>query len=397
MKYSENYFEFTLKTHVKSGIGAINKIPDYLYSKKYNNIGFVVDYNLYKALPALELIINKCNKKFESIVLHFYKEKFEPTYQYLDQVKWDFKKNNNPLVDCIIGIGGGSTIDLAKGIATLITNHEPSIFYRGFPKNLNPSIPIIAVPSTAGTGTELAYNAVFIDEESKTKLGINSKNNYPILSILDPEIVCNAPQTTVIGSGIGALIRTIETLVTPKANSVSKLFSIQGFKLILDSLPEVIKNKENLEYWSRMQWGAYYSMAALSNSTSGPAGAIAYFLSTNFNVPQGMGYGIAGLKYAQLNQSQGYYGYSELFDTLSNRPDNILNDKDKSEYVINRIKDLFSIFEVPVNLESLGIKLKDYSLLYEFCTKTAKGSLEANPIQFKNEIIGKMLKKMIEG
>ena len=397
MKFTEKTFGFTLKTKVRSGVGIVTELPDFIKEKDFNKIGFVIDGNLYDVLPKLKRVVDNCQKQFDTVIVHLYREKSEPTYQYLDQVKWKFKKDGTSLVDCIVGIGGGSAIDLAKGIATLITNHEPSITYRGFPTNLNPSIPVIAVPSTAGTGTELAYNAVFIDDESKTKLGINTPNNYPVLSILDPEIVSTAPKSAAIGSGVGALIRTLETLVSPRANAVSKMFSKEAFKQIINSFPVVIADPGNLEHWSRMQWGAYYSMAALSNSSGGPAGAISYYLSTQFNVPQGLGYGISGAKFARLNHSHGYYGYAELFDTLNHRPKTNVDDKEKSEFVITSIENVLKRLQVPTNLVSFGMSMENYDAFFEFCTKTAKGALDFNPIKFEENVIGQMLQKMIGG
>jgi len=395
MNFTEKVFDFNLHTNVKSGINIVNQLPEIIEEKGFNKIGFVIDNNLFNALPDLNLLIENCKNKFDYIKIHLYKEKFEPTYQYLDKVKLDFKENESPTVDCIIGIGGGSAIDLAKGIATLITNHEPAINYRGFPTGLNMSIPVVAIPSTAGTGTELAYNAVFIDEESKTKLGINTTNNYPILSLLDPKIVSTAPQSTILGSGLGALIRTFETFSTPSANSISKIFSIEAFKLIVHSLPTVLKYPNDLEAWSKMQWGSYFSMAALSNANSGPAGAMAYYLSTQFDVPQGLGYGISGLHYARLNHNLGYYGYSRFFDCLPKTTKKVSNEKQNSDMVILHIENIFKKFNVPSNLSSYGLKPSSFDDFFIFCNKTAKGSLDSNPIKLNDSDITQIINSMI--
>ena len=395
MNFTEKVFDFSLHTNVKSGVGIINQLPEIIEEKGFNKIGFVIDNNLYNAVPDLSLLIENFKNKFDYIKIHLYKEKFEPTYQYLDKVKLDFKEDESPTVDCIIGIGGGSAIDLAKGIATLVTNHESAINYRGFPTGLNMSIPVIAIPSTAGTGTELAYNAVFIDMESKTKLGINTTNNYPILSLLDPKIASTAPPSTILGSGLGALIRTFETFSTPSANSISKIFSTEAFKLIIHSLPTVLNDTNDLEAWSKMQWGAYFSMAALSNSNSGPAGAMAYYLSTQFDVPQGLGYGISGLNYARLNHNLGYYGYSNFFDCLKITDKKVSNKKQKSDLVISHIENIYKKFNVPSNLISYGIKPNSFDDFFIFCNETAKGSLESNPIKLNGLHITQIINSMI--
>jgi alcohol dehydrogenase class IV len=388
------HFNFSLKTNVKSGENEISNIPEFLKNNDFKRIGFMIDFNLIDKIKSINSLVDVCKNDFESVIVHYYKLKFEPTYQYLDKVKKEFKKDNNSLVDVIIGIGGGSSVDLAKGIATLITNHEPAINYRGFPENLNKSIPVIAVPSTAGTGTELAYNAVFIDEESNTKLGINTTNNYPILSVLDPVMVASAPQNVAIGSGIGALIRCFETLVSPQSNLVSKLFSREGFNLIFDSMPNALKNNE-IDSWSKMQWGAYNSMAALLNSTSGPAGAISYYLSTKFDIPQGYGYGISGLKIAEHNTHCGYEGYSFLFNSFINDETFRFDELSKSKYVINKTKLLFDEINAPKNLKNFGVSSSDLDDFLHFCTVTAKGAFENNPINFNEESMNSIIKELI--
>jgi len=388
-------FDFILKTNVKSGIGSIYEIPNFLIENNYKRIGFVIDGNLINSIKSIGKLIDICKKEFESVIIHQYFENFEPTYQYLDLAKLEFKRDKESLVDCIIGIGGGSAIDLSKGISTLITNHKNSITYRGFPEGLNLSIPVIAVPSTAGTGTELAYNAVFIDEDTNTKLGINTPNNYPALSILDPEIVATAPKKVVIGSGIGALIRTFETLVSPKANMVSRTYSKQAYELIQSSLPRVLKDN-NLHYWSNMQWGAYYSMAALSNSTSGPAGAISYYLSTKYNIPQGYGYGISGLKIAEYNIKQGYEGYSFLFDMFKDQDNLDFDEKSKSNLVIDKTKQLFTDIGVQ-KLSDFGLNNNDFDAFINFCKETAKVAFTNNPIIFNHDILELMIYEMITG
>ena len=136
-------------------------------------------------------------------------------------------------------------------------------------------------------------------------------------------------------------------------------------------------------------------MAALSNSNGGPAGAIAYFLATNFSVPQGLGYGIAGLKYAKLNHSSGFYGYSELINDSEFQSNN-KSSEEKSKHVISMIDSIFNENQIPKNLKSFGLKINDFDKLFKFCTETAKASLLSNPVVFDNEVIEKMLKEIIE-
>jgi alcohol dehydrogenase len=396
MNFINDNFEIIIKNQVKFGVGLTKNLPAILKEYAYKRIGFIIDGNLYDHLPSLKAVISDCEKEFDKVVVHIYREKFEPTYQFLDKVKLEFKSNNAPLVDCIVGIGGGSAIDAAKGIATLATNHEAALSYRGFPVNLNPSLPIIAIPSTAGTGTELAFNAVFIDLDANKKLGINTKNNYPTLAILDPEIVATAPKSVAISAGIDALVHTLESFVSVKSNYITKIFSKEAFRLLLNTLPKLVKDPKNIDYWANMQWGAYLAMAGLSNSSSGPTGALSYHLGTQFNVPHGIAGAVFIGKISRINLEQGYTGYSELYSCLDNYDKTVTDAKEQSKKVVEAIEHFLTQLEIPATLTSFGVKEKDFDSFFEFA-KLVKGAFDFNPVKISEDKIADLLKSMIGG
>ena len=377
----KNNFNFELFTNVISGPNSINNVYQFLKEKSYKKVGLIIDKNLY----INSNYIKNFSKRFRSKKILYFDEVSEPTYQYLDLVTKELKQNENDEFDCLVAIGGGSTIDFAKGIATLLKNSGSGLKYRGFPKNLNPSIPIIAIPSTTGTGAELAYNAVFTDLKTKVKLGINTKNNYPILSILDPKITANSPKNVILNSSLGALIRSIDTLFNKKANKISTIFSENAFKLLFNNLPKVLKKRNNLEYWSKMQWGSYFSIVGLLNSSSGPAAAMSYYLSTNYQIPQGLGYAISGIAFFKRNHDKGFYEYSKLFDLIEKKPkQKYLSKKEKSEFVLNSILKILKYNKLTLKkLEILESKNKN---ILKFILKIVGKNNSNNPITAKSNI-----------
>ncbi len=350
-----NNFNFELKTNVVSGADSIKSIYDFLKKENYKKIGLVLDKNLYKNSKYIRNFVKIFSRKTILKKILYFNEIHEPTYQYLNQIVSELKKKKNNKFDCMIAIGGGSAIDHAKGIATLLKNTGNALKYRGFPEKLNPSIPLIAIPSTSGTGAELAYNAVFIDSESKTKLGINTRNNYPILSILDPKIMISSPKNVVLNSSLGALIRSIDVMFNRKSNKISRIFSENSFKLLFNNLPKVLKKRNNLEYWSNMQWGAYLSVAALLNSSSsGPAAKISYYLSANYNISQGLGYAISGIYLFERIHEKGFYEYSKLFDLIEKKPSKKnLSKKEKSEFVIKNLIKILKYNKLTIKRENI--------------------------------------------
>ena len=375
----KNNFNFELLTNVISGPNSINSVYQFLKEKNYKKIGLILDKNLYKNSNYVKTFLKQFRKKKILNKILFFHGINEPTYQHLDLAVDELRSKRNNEFDCLIAIGGGSAIDFAKGIATLLKNSGSGLKYRGFPKNLNPSIPLIAIPSTTGTGAELAYNAVFIDLKSKMKLGINSKNNYPTLSILDPKITANSPKNVTLNSSLGALIRSIDTMFNKRATKISAMFSENSFKLLFNNLPKVLKQSDNLEYWSNMQWGAYLSIAALLNSFNGPAAAVAYFLSTNYNVPQGLGYAISGTYFFERNHEKGFYEYSKLFDLIEKKPSKRkLSKIEKSKFVVHSLVKILKYNKL--TLKRANIPKNGNEKILEFLSKTFNKSNPSNSI-----------------
>jgi len=245
-------FSFELRSNVVSGPNTIKKVYRFLKEKNFKKVGLVLDKNLYEDSKYIKKFSREFKKKVSKVVL-FFDGLNEPTYQLLDLTIRKLKLMEKVKFDCLIAIGGGSTIDFGKGIATMLNNNGKSLSFRGFPKNLKPSVPIIAIPSTTGTGSELAYNAVLTDLNSKTKLGINTKNNYPILSILDPKIIISSPKSVILNSSLGALVRSIDSMFNKKSNDISNIFSKNSFKLLFNNLPKVLKKKKIIIHFFKMK------------------------------------------------------------------------------------------------------------------------------------------------
>ena len=199
--------KFEINTNIISGKETLLK---FLKNNQIKNTGIIIDKNLYKKSNYIRKCLIKPKTELTNLFI-FYDYKFEPSYQYLDQLMNLIKKNKNfKKITNWIAIGGGSVMDTAKGIAMLSNNSGKSIKYRGFPENIKSPLPVICVPSTTGTGSEVVYNASFIDEISKVKMGINVKSNFPKIAILDPKVVRESPKSVLASSACDALVHALE-------------------------------------------------------------------------------------------------------------------------------------------------------------------------------------------
>ncbi|SVE40882.1 uncharacterized protein METZ01_LOCUS493736, partial [marine metagenome] len=217
-----NYF---LSTDVSIGIGIMEKVIDFIKEFNSDVPGIVYDKNL-SSNEYFNKNIQIIKKEFPKTIDIANELKGEPTYNYLEKIRSKFE-DNQP--DLMIAIGGGSTLDLGKGVALLLKNDVSALSLKGFPEEVNEPLPLITIPSIFGSGSEVSFNAVFIDEDEGKKLGINSRKNFPKKSLLDPMLTMSAPLSSVVSSALDTLVHCVDSFGSPKSTPISKMFAIEGF------------------------------------------------------------------------------------------------------------------------------------------------------------------------
>ena len=386
-------FEFNLKTKIRFGVGIAANLGRYLKELSFKRIGIIIDSGISNQKYVKEILENIQETGFDKVKVWEYNLNAEPDYDSLDKVKLKFlDKNQKPTVECFVGIGGGSVMDLAKGLSTLMTNPGKAITYRGFPMGINPSLPTIAVPTTAGTGSEVTYNAVFIDKKDKKKLGINTMYNFPVYAILDPKLTLSCPKSVTVSSGIDALVHTLESYAARQSNPLTRAFAKEAFNLIFNNLHNVLNDPENIEIRAKLQLGAYLAGISLINSGSGPAGALSYPLGVFFKVPHGLAGGVFLSHIVEHNVKNGY-DYGELYDLIESI-DKSINNKEKNQLFSKNLFELCKKLGVPSNLRVFGVNENNINMLLEE-TEHLDKAFAQNPIPFSVEDGKKLLMKMI--
>jgi alcohol dehydrogenase len=195
-------------------------------------------------------------------------------------------------IDTLIGLGGGSAMDTAKGCNFLLTNGGRMQDYWGVGKATKPMRPFIAIPTTAGTGSEMQSAALIADEVTHQKMACLDPKCAAAVAILDPELTLSQPPRVTACTGIDAIAHAVESAVTTKRNEVSLRLAREAFRLCFQALPEVLTRPENLDARARMQLGAAYAGAAIEHSMLGAAHAAANPLTAHFNVAHGHAVGL---------------------------------------------------------------------------------------------------------
>ncbi len=364
-----------INLNITAGPNKIEYLNEFLTNSKYLNPFIIFDNNLYEKNQYFRDFLNKNNFNF----IDKYEYDFEPSYQYVKE-KLDLLKKNIEIskVDLIISIGGGSTIDYSKAIALLLKNPDNDpIDFKGFPANYNNPIPLVAVPTTCGTGSEVVFNASLIDEKTKVKLGINATRNTPVLSILDPNLILNSPKKVLYSSSSDTLVHTIEGFTSKKSNEFSKVFSKKSFSLFKDSIIKLFEESNNLNAIMNLQWASSFAMVGMSNSSSGVSGALSYFLGTHYKINHGIAGGFFLRKICRYNHKKGYFGLGELVDDHSEKG---------SENVILFIDSIVTNFLSEFDMKSLSKDLKNNSDFKKFL-KDIGSSYKLNPVEIDHDKI----------
>ncbi len=194
--------------------------------------------------------------------------------------------------ELIVGLGGGSSMDCAKGINFLYTNGGRMQDYWGVGKALKEMLPMIAVPTTAGTGSESQSFALISDAATHVKMACGDKKASFRIAILDPQLTVTQPDSVTALTGIDAITHAVETFVTTKRNPASMAFSREAWRLLAENFERVLAEPTNLDARSGMQLGACFAGLAIENSMLGAAHALANPLTANFGIVHGQAVGL---------------------------------------------------------------------------------------------------------
>ncbi len=219
--------------------------------------------------------------------------------------------------ELIIGLGGGSSMDCAKGINFLFSNGGQMEDYWGVGKAKQAMLPMIAIPTTAGTGSETQSFALISDAKTHVKMACGDKKASFRIAILDPKLTMTQPSRITALTGVDAFVHAIETYVTQRRNAASLAFSREAWLLISENFSRVMDNPDDLNARSAMQLGASFAGLAIENSMLGAAHALANPLTARYGIVHGQAVGLMLPHVVRFNGAQCNPWYDQLLEFAS--------------------------------------------------------------------------------
>lgn len=380
-------FSFMLRTDLRFGVGEARKLNDYVRGLGWTHVALVLDPGPAAAAP-WQAIEAELEREFQIGARHVM-TMAEPTYDYLDEARKPFMGQR---IDGFIVVGGGSALDLGKALSLLVTNTRPAIEYRGFNLATNPGPGVIAIPTTAGTASEVTPNAVFTDTREQRKFGINTDLYIPKLVILDPVMTASCPRAVTISSGMDAIVHAHESFVSKRATPITRMLSKEAFKLLANALPRVVDTPDDDEQRGRVLLGSYLAGSALFNSSAGPAGAMSYPLGVHQKVPHGIAGAVFLPRIVQHNVERGYTGYDELY-ALIEGAEPATDAADASRRFAAWLQALADRFDIPRTLDGFGFTRNSIERFVEQA-QLLKGAFDMNPIPYTLDDVRATLEAM---
>ena len=280
-------FDFNQRTRVIFGCGTFGQLGQFARELGGRRVLIVTDIGMRKAGYCDQAKTCLLAAGLEVAVYDQVQE--NPTTDDVDRCV-AFAKSET--IGLIVGIGGGSSIDCAKGANFVLTNGGRMHDYKGVGKAQLAMLPMIAVPTTSGTGSEAQSFAVIADAETHMKMACGDPKAACRIAILDPELTVTMPPAVAAATGIDAMTHAIESYVTTKRNPISNMFARQAWELLSSAFPVVLREPENLDARGRMQLGAFLAGAAIENSMLGAAHAAANPLTAQYGTTHGVAVGL---------------------------------------------------------------------------------------------------------
>jgi len=372
------------------GAGSLAQIAEECKALKGSRVLLVIDRGLWKTdlRSRVEELLRKARIK-----TYLYPEVTpEPAPALADDGAQLAKKEK---VSCVIGIGGGSTMDVAKAIAVLVKNGGKAVDYIGLGLVPKPGLPSIMVPTTAGTGSEVTFTSVFTMRETKAKGGINSPYLYPHTAILDPELTLELSPEVTAYTGMDALTHAIESFTSLQAHFMSEPISYKAIETISSNLRGAVFNGADYGFRENMMQGSYLAGLGLAMSGVGAVHALAYPLGALFDIPHGIANALM-LPYVLEYNYPGNLDKFSLIAIAMDEGDSLSSPRELAARAAQAVFDLSADIGIPQNLKEINIPEDAIPEMAEAAMKVTR-PIENNPRPMSVEVAKEIYRKAYEG
>jgi len=368
----DKIFSFTGAKKIVFGRGAFQKLPEHIGEFSASRPLIIMDKQL--AATGLKEQVEDLLKDGGLKGEIFARVDPEPKISLADE---GAKLARKAKCDLVVGIGGGSAMDVAKAVAVLAANNGKAVDYLGLNRVPGPGLPKIMLPTTAGTGSEVTFTSVFVRPDLKKKEGMNSPYLYPELALLDPFLTVSLPPGPTASTGIDALCHAIESYTSINASPLSEMSSLEAIALISEHLRTAVHDGTNISAREKMLLGSLYAGLGLANAGVTAVHSLSYPLGGKYGIPHGLANTVLLPHVMNYNLPGALEKFADIAAAMGETVDNMPL-REAAGLAVEAISALIADCGVQTSLEELGIEEGAFEELAKIALTVAR-PLANNP------------------
>ncbi len=363
-------FNFSVPQNIIVGHGSISRLPETVKALGASRAFFVSDPTLAKMGT-----VQKCADELTAAGISFdafTETEGNPSVETVDRATAQFKASG---ADCIIALGGGSSMDVGKAVGVLAKYGGSITEYEGGGKVPGEIVPLIAIPTTAGTGSEVTAFSVITDHSRNYKLTVFSYKLLPAYAILDADLITTVPPGTAAACGIDALIHALEAYISRDASPFSEAMSEKAMELIGKNIRRYVANRGDVEAAEGMLVGSLFAGIAFSWARLGDVHAMSHPVSAYFNVAHGVANAILLPTILDYNVLADNGKYLKIYNYIARRP--LTAAEFAPEQLSDAVRELNASLGIPKSLSEVGVTADKFDAMAEDAMKS--GNVAVNP------------------
>jgi alcohol dehydrogenase len=369
-------FDFQLRTRTVFGAGSVLQLGELSKELGFTRTLLVADRGLVDSGHVAEAVTPL--KAAGIDVIEFHKFDVNPDTAMVEAGA-NFAR---PLqIDSLIALGGGSSLDCAKGINCLLSNGGQMRDYHGYGKAQLPMLPMIGIPTTAGTGSEAQSYALISDAQTHAKLACGDPKLAFRIALLDPALTISQPPSVTATSGFDAIAHAVETFVSTKRNPLSESFSREAWRLLERSYERVLTHPADIGARGDMQLGAFFAGMAIENSMLGATHACANPLTAHYGTAHGEAIALLLPTVVRWNAVVSGERYGELLRLAGTEPG-----PDPAETLAMRLESLATAGGLNQTLRAAGINDAELPMLASEAAEQWTGRFNPRPFDIKGAL-----------
>ena len=341
-------FQFKIPQTIEFGMGSLKKLPEMLADSKSDNVMLVSD----RGLEAIGVV-----KKVQDIIeaagikcTSYLDVKPNPTVDIVNEAAALYAECG---ATCLVALGGGSPMDVSKAVGILAVHGGNIADYEGAHKVPGPIAPIIAIPTTAGTGSEVTASAVITDEERNFKMSVFTYHNIPKYAILDPELIMTAPASIAAACGVDALIHAMEAYLSTAATPFSDAMAEKAMELIGANLRRFVANRKDEEAACAMMLGSNFAGISFAWARLGDIHSMSHPVSAYYHVAHGVANAVLMPTVMEFNAIADHGRYEKIYNYIRTSKGPVTNFEPMM--LVEEVKKLNKDLGIPEGLRAVGV------------------------------------------